>query len=54
MQRVLFFALWLASSQLSCVAVGGYSNRGGWFFWPGGLLLFVLLALVFLFIRRRR
>jgi len=33
---------------------GRHSTRGGWFIWPAGLMLFVLLALVFLLARRRR
>ena len=39
--------------QTSCV-VAGYRSDGGWFFWPGGLGLLVLVALAFLFLRRRR
>ena len=41
----------LALSQTACIAVG-YSSRGGWFMWPGGLGLLVILVLVFLFMRR--
>ena len=43
----------LVLSQLSCAAVG-YSSDGGWFVWPGGLGLIVLLIVVFLVLRRRR
>jgi hypothetical protein len=39
--------------QTSCV-VAGYRSDGGWFFWPGGLGLLVMVALAFLFLRRRR
>lgn len=36
----------------SCVGIG-YSNRGGWFVWPGGLgLILIILFIVFLFRRR--
>ena len=39
--------------QTGCI-VGGYSNRGGWFFWPGGLLgVLLLVALLFILLRRR-
>lgn len=42
-------------SQPGCIVVGGYSDRGGWFFWPGGLMIgLVLLLLFFMFGRRRR
>src|SRR3954453_22150425 len=30
-------------SAPGCVVVGGYSSTGGWFFWPGGLVISVLL-----------
>ncbi len=36
-----------------CVAVG-YSTGGGWFVWPGGLGLVVLLLLLFFLLRGRR
>lgn len=35
-----------------CIAVG-YSSRGGWFLWPGGLGLLVLVVLFALMLRRR-
>ena len=35
-----------------CIAVG-YSSRGGWFVWPGGLGLLLLIALLLLVLRRR-
>ena len=41
----------LALSQTACIAVG-YSCRGGWFLWPGGLGLLVILALVYFLARR--
>jgi hypothetical protein len=47
--------LLLLSSQLasaSCVGVG-YSSRGGWFIWPGGLGLIVVIILLVLLLRRR-
>lgn len=42
-----------ACLQTSCV-VAGYRSDDGWFFWPGGLGLLVLVALAVLFLRRRR
>ncbi len=53
MKRSSVLALILALTQPSCVVAGGYSSRGGWFFWPWGLLLpVIVLALPLL--RRRR
>jgi hypothetical protein len=46
-------ALALALSQTACV-VGGYSSDGGFFLWPGSLVVTVLLVLLFLYMRRRR
>ena len=42
-----------ALAQTSCV-VAGYRSDGGWFFWPGGLGLLVLVLVAFLLLRRRR
>jgi len=36
-----------------CVVVGGYSSGRGWFLWPGSLLIFVVLAVLILLLRRR-
>jgi hypothetical protein len=44
----------LAATQPGCLVVGGYSSRGSWFFWPGGLGLLVVVAVVLLLSRRRR
>ncbi|HEV3470646.1 MAG TPA: hypothetical protein VG148_15085 [Pyrinomonadaceae bacterium] len=44
----------LAALQTSCVVVGGYSEEGGWYLWPGSLLLTAVLVALFLFLRRRR
>ena len=35
-----------------CVMVG-YSSAGGWFLWPGGLGLVVVVLLALFFLRRR-
>ncbi len=53
MGRITVTALLLALSQTACV-VGGYSGEGGFFLWPGGILITVVLVLLFLFMRRRR
>jgi hypothetical protein len=37
-----------------CVVVGGYSSERGWFLWPGTIVIFVVVALLFLLFRRRR
>ena len=37
-----------------CVVVGGYSSTDGWYFWPGGLVISVLLILFLVFVARRR
>ena len=46
-------AVLLVSSQSAC-AVIGYSGGGGWFVWPGGLGLIVLIIAIVLLVRRRR
>ena len=37
-----------------CVVVGGYSSERGWFIWPGTIVIFVVVAILFLLIKRRR
>lgn len=34
-----------------CIAVG-YSSSGGWFLWPGGIGLLIVLVVVILLLRR--
>ena len=41
----LLLILAIAWSQSGCVVVG-YSSRGGWSVWPGGLGLLLMLGLV--------
>lgn len=54
MKRLTVIALLLlALTQPACIVVGGYSNRGGWFVWPGGLGLLLLVVVVLLLVRRR-
>jgi hypothetical protein len=45
--------LTLALCQTACV-VGGYSSEGGFFLWPGSIVVTIALVLLFLFLRRRR
>ena len=53
MRQTTVLALALALSQTACV-VGGYSSDGGFFLWPGSILVTIVLVLLFLFLRRRR
>lgn len=53
MKQTIVLALAVALSQTACV-VGGYSNEGGFFLWPGSIIITVVLVLLFLFMRRRR
>ena len=53
MRRITVAALLLALSQNACV-VGGYSNEGGFYLWPGSIVITIVLVLLFLFMRRRR
>lgn len=53
MRRISVAAMLLALSQTACV-VGGYSSEGGFFLWPGSIVITVVLVLLFLFMRRRR
>jgi len=36
-----------------CVVVGGYSSERGWFLWPGTIVIFVVIAILFFVLRRR-
>jgi ABC-type proline/glycine betaine transport system permease subunit len=46
-------ASWIGAAGLSgCVAVG-YSSGRGWFVWPGGLGL-LIIVLIIVFVSRRR
>ena len=51
---VLVFAsgLLLAEGVMGCVVIGA-SSRGGFFIWPGGLGLLLLVVVLALVLRRR-
>ncbi len=53
MKRISILTLLLVT-QTACIAVGGYSSSGGWFIWPGGLGLIVIVLLLFFLLRRGR
>jgi hypothetical protein len=53
MRRITVTAVPLTLSQTACV-VGGYSSEGGFYLWPGSIVVTVALVLLFLFMRRRR
>jgi hypothetical protein len=44
-------ALLLCGTLTGCL-VAGYSSGGGWFIWPGGLGLLVIVAVVIFLMRR--
>lgn len=54
MRRMTLLAMLLAMTQSGCMMVGGYSSNGGWFIWPGGLGLVVMLVLLYLLFGRGR
>jgi hypothetical protein len=37
-----------------CVVVGGYSSERGWFLWPGTIVIFLVVAIFVLLLRRRK
>lgn len=53
MKRIGVVALTLLLSP-GCVVVGGYSSEGGWWLWPGTIVIFLIVAVLFLIFRRRR
>ena len=50
---MLLLALAGAPSLSGCLAVG-YSSGGGWFVWPGGVGLLVILLVLWFALRGRR
>ena len=37
-----------------CVVVGGYSSERGWFLWPGTIVIFLVVAVFVVLLRRRK
>ncbi len=52
MKKIGLLALFLGLTQSGCI-MAGYSSRGGWFLWPGGLGLVVIVVLWMLLSRGR-
>ena len=50
---VLLTGMLVAINCTGCV-VAGYSSGGGWFIWPGGLGLLVIVLLALFLLRGRR
>lgn len=47
-------ALASATAQTGCVFVGGYSSDGGFYVWPGSILITAVLILLLWWLARRR
>ena len=45
-------AVLLGVSQSACIVIGG-SSRGGWFVWPGGFGLLIMILVLYLLFGRR-
>jgi uncharacterized membrane protein YhhN len=52
MKRIALISVMLFLSS-GCVVVGGYRSGRGWFLWPGPLVIIVVIAVLFLLLRRR-
>lgn len=52
MKQIGFITLLLFFSS-GCVVAGGYSSGRGWFIWPGTLGILLIVAVLFLVLRRR-
>jgi len=52
MKQLSIITLLLLLSS-GCVVAGGYSSGRGWFIWPGTIGLLLVVAVLFLFLRRR-
>jgi hypothetical protein len=50
-QIIAITSLLLLSS--GCVVAGGYSSGRGWFIWPGGIGILLVIAVLFFLLRRR-
>jgi hypothetical protein len=54
MKRVSLLAAFVALTQTGCLFVGGYSSEGGFYVWPGSILITAVVVALFLYMRRRR
>ena len=52
MKQVGIITLLLLLSS-GCVVAGGYSSGRGWFIWPGSIGILLVIAVLFLLLRRR-
>ena len=52
MKQIGFITLLLLFSS-GCVIAGGYSSGRGWFIWPGTIAILLVVAVLFLLLRRR-
>ena len=57
-ERKLRLICWMVLGSLSCLPLSGciavgYSSSGGWFLWPCGLGLLLLIAIAIFVLRRR-
>lgn len=55
MRRAAVLVVLAAALQTGCVFVGGYSSDGGFYVWPGSILLTAVgVFLLWLLMKRRR
>jgi hypothetical protein len=52
MKNIFVITLMVLLSS-GCVVAGGYSSGGGWFIWPGTIGILLVVAILFLVLRRR-
>ena len=53
MKRIATLSFFVLLST-GCVVVGGYSDERGWFLWPGTIVIFLVIAVLILFVKRRK
>ncbi|HET6976209.1 MAG TPA: hypothetical protein VFI24_07795 [Pyrinomonadaceae bacterium] len=52
MKQIVVITLLLLFSS-GCIVAGGYSSGRGWFIWPGTIGILLVVAVLFLLLRRR-
>jgi hypothetical protein len=52
MKQIVVVTLLLLLSS-GCVVIGGYSSGRGWFIWPGTIGILLVVAILFLLLKRR-